>query len=256
MAFTLLPTVVSLSPRAGSLAGGTLLTIFGNGFSLKPEEVTVSNGPSKCTVTSSTITQIQCYTQSRNTPVISNVTVTVNGLQTPPSDHTTFTYSSTLTPRIDYVTPTNPIGPSNIISVYGTGFPLKASDVTVVIGNSTCDVTSLTRYSLRCRIGPLTAGVHNISIVIHPTGRAMFGIDASRSVNSLALVSNISPSEGSVYGGTTVTVTGNGFDSRPGQTTIQIGLYECVIQRVTNSNITCITSRHTAGSHQVRLWRL
>jgi hypothetical protein len=181
------------------------------------------------------------------------VTVTVNNLQTSPSAYSVFTFSEALTPQIDYVTPTNLIGLSNVLSFYGKGFPLQAADVTVTIGNQTCDVISLTQYSLQCRVGPLIAGVHGISLIVRPSGNAVFGIDAVKSVSSLALVSGISPIEGSLYGGTIVTITGNGFDSRPGQTTVRIGLYECAVQQVTNNKITCITSKHDSGSHLVRL---
>jgi len=244
---------VSLSPRAGSLAGGTLLIIYGNGFSLRPNENSVNIGGYDCSVTSSTVTQIQCRTMSRNAPMTSNVTVTVNNLHTLPSHNSIFTFTEALTPRIDYVTPTNLIGSSNIIFFYGKGFPLQASDVTVAIGNNTCHVISLTQYSLRCRVGQLTAGDHGISAIIYPSGSAIFGVDAVKSVSSLALVSGIFPSEGSLYGGTIVTITGNGFDSRPGQTTVRIGLYLCTVQRVTHSKITCVTSKHVSGSHQVSL---
>jgi hypothetical protein len=59
------PKVDSLSPRSGSRAGGTVLTLRGHGFSMDEEDISIAvgaDGTIPCTVLSSTLEEITCVT--------------------------------------------------------------------------------------------------------------------------------------------------------------------------------------------------
>lgn len=254
MMFILLPTVASVSPWSGSLAGGTVVAITGAGFSQTPEGNIVKIGPTNCTILSTSSSEIKCVTQSHLQSKKLNVSVIVNNKESICVSRVgcAFTFSDSSTPRIDYVTPDSIIGDHNVINFYGTGLLAKDSDITIKFGNESCKVLSATPYAIICSIGTVVAGSHGISVRIDPKGYAMLDVDAAQAIVSLALVSDISPTEGSEYGGTEVTISGNGFDPSPGQTTVLIGGNKCVISKVTNSKIICTTSAHKAGSFEVK----
>lgn len=60
--FYLLPAVSSISPAMGSVAGGTVLTITGTGFSNNVSRNVVYAGGQPCTVISADFTSLQCVT--------------------------------------------------------------------------------------------------------------------------------------------------------------------------------------------------
>jgi hypothetical protein len=65
--YTYTATVLSASPRSGSLEGGQVLTILGSGFNhTNPEENLVFLGPLPCAVTTASSSQIQCVAPQRN----------------------------------------------------------------------------------------------------------------------------------------------------------------------------------------------
>ena len=53
--------IQSITPNSGSLHGGTLITIIGNGFTSKSN---VHIGNSICRVTSASISQLECITSA------------------------------------------------------------------------------------------------------------------------------------------------------------------------------------------------
>lgn len=60
----MLPSVAVVSPTAGSVAGGTVITLSGSGFSTNLTQNIVFAGGKPCTVLSATVTQITCRTSA------------------------------------------------------------------------------------------------------------------------------------------------------------------------------------------------
>ena len=137
--FILLPTVQSISPQAGSMMGGSILTINGDGFSPNPD---VKVGGAPCQILSSSYTQIKCQTAASSTLQSFPVVVRVHGMESYCTSSCMFTYSAAKTPRIDSLTPSAIVGDDNIIHIYGSGLPSKTSDLDIKIGNTSCTVTS------------------------------------------------------------------------------------------------------------------
>lgn len=89
----------SLQPSSGSLAGGTLLTITGNGFAAGNTNVML--GPYPCTITTLTPSMVTCLTHAfKETQV--QVNIKVFGVNYPPLS---FNYTRSQTPNITMVSP-------------------------------------------------------------------------------------------------------------------------------------------------------
>lgn len=246
--FTLQPTIQSVSPQTGSVVGGSILTITGDGFSPNPV-VQMDGAP--CQILSSSYTQIKCQTAARNASQALPVVVKVNGMESSCASSCTFSYSAAKTPRVDSVTPSAIVGDDNTIRVYGSGFPSSASDLKIKIGTTSCIVTSSSQYSASCQVGSVVAGKHDLKILVGTQGFALFEDGASTVIDSLAIVTSITPTEGSIMGGTELSIKGSGFDATAGHTTVKIGANLCTVVRVTASEVVCRTSAHDPGSFEV-----
>lgn len=246
--FILLPTVQSVSPQTGSMMGGSILTINGDGFSPNPD---VRIGGAPCQILSSSYTQIKCQTAATSTSQSLPVVVKVHGVESYCASSCMFTYSAAKTPRVDSLTPSAIVGDDNTIRIYGSGLPSRASDLDIKIGNTSCAVTSSSEYSASCWIGSVVAGTHDVKIHVVTQGFAMFEAGASPVIDSLAILLSITPTEGSIMGGTELSIKGSGFDPVPGRTTVKIGVNFCSIVRVTSSEVICRTFAHDPGSFEV-----
>jgi len=67
----------------------------------------------------------------------------------------------------------------------------------------------------------------------------------SQKITGVASIGSITPSTGSVHGGTEVRISGNGFSSA---TTVKFDNVECEIAEFTVNSIVCITGEHAAGT--------
>lgn len=90
----------SLQPTSGSLAGGTLLTITGNGFAVG--NTSVKLGPYPCTIMTVTPAMVTCLTRAFNEAQV-QVNINVFGVNYPPLS---FNYTRSQTPNITRVSPT------------------------------------------------------------------------------------------------------------------------------------------------------
>lgn len=90
----------SLQPSSGSLAGGTLLTITGNGFAAGNTSVML--GPYSCPIMTLTPAMVNCLTHAFNETEV-QVTIKVFGVNYPPLS---FNYTRSQTPNITTVSPT------------------------------------------------------------------------------------------------------------------------------------------------------
>lgn len=228
--------------------GGSILTIKGDGFFPNPE---VLIGGAPCRVLSSSYTQIKCQTAVKNASLSFPVVVRVQGAESNCASSCTFIYSAAKTPRVDSVSPSAIVGDDNTIRIYGSGLPSKASDLDIKIGSTSCMVTYSSQYSASCRVSSVVAGKHDVKIHAAGQGFAMFEAGASAVIDSLAILSSIIPTEGSIMGGTELSIKGSGFDPTAGHTTVKIGANFCTIVRVTSSEVACRTSAHGPGSFEV-----
>ena len=112
-------------------------------------------------------------------------------------------------------------------------------------GSVAAVVTAVTDSSVTFTPPELPAGDYNVIVVVAGSGHA----DASGSVvTSQALADTVTPSSGSVHGGQTIVIAGNGFSGNMEDTTVAAGTESCDVQDVTPASVTCITPAGAEGS--------
>ena len=123
----------SISPTAGSMEGGTLLTIAGSGFTFFTSRVTVSLGTVPCDVVTATLSEITCRSGASLVAMDTTVPLSVLINNTPASTSVMYSYATTATPTITSLSPGTNLNGGETIEIVGTGFGTVASDLTVQI---------------------------------------------------------------------------------------------------------------------------
>ncbi|XP_075128051.1 fibrocystin-L-like [Leptodactylus fuscus] len=224
------PAVAALLTPSGSVLGGTLLLIQGNGF--HPVNTTVQVGGAPCPVTAVTPGSLQCITPPSTIAKITSVNIRIPSTAYPPIN---FIYSEADTPTITSILPdTGPPG-TNII-VFGSGFGLDASKMTVTIGNATCSIIAASDSQLNCTVGDHWGGTFPVSF------QNMKGFARSKVRFTYELtMTGVSPSQGSLGGGSVLTIVGSGFNKR--QSKVFVCNAECKVdhERSSASFLYCAT---------------
>lgn len=123
------------------------------------------------------------------------------------SDFCMFKYSPTSTPMVDLISPSSARS-GDSIEIRGSGFSQKLEEIYITFGDVECQVTSSTETTIHCTLSESFAGPKPLYLQVSSRGTAnTTGIVLDY---SLELVS-INPSEGSIAGGTLVTISGLGF---------------------------------------------
>ncbi|XP_051791551.1 fibrocystin-L-like [Erpetoichthys calabaricus] len=240
--FVLLPTVDSISPSAGSTTGNTRVTILGSGFS-GSVSVTVVGMP--CSIVSFSYTSIICDT-APSAESAGNVQLSVNGIPAACYSDCKFHYTDSSLPQVDSVSPDTVDSSSAVLSINGTGFGSDPDDVLILIGDFTFHPSQVTETEITCPIGPLPAGSYILNVVVMSKGLAAGNI----AIFSLA-TATLSPNSGSILGGTTLLITGNGF--YPNYTTVTVGGILCAITNITTSEVKCTTAANNQGNANVNI---
>lgn len=160
------PVVEMVSPRAGPLAGGSLLTILGTGFQTG---ATVKVGQLPCTdVTVVDQSEIHC-TLPANRSGSKSVLVTNSDGQSGVLEGA-YTYRSA--PTLKFITPTRTsvvsLGFKKILWLQGLGFD---SGATVTVGNLQCSIVLISRILIGCELpAGLTANTYSVSVT-NPEGQ-------------------------------------------------------------------------------------
>ena len=204
------PTVTSVSPSAGSTAGGTSVTVTGTGF---VSGATVTIGGTACTsVVFASATSLSCTTPAKSAGA-QNVIVTnpstLTGMATG-----AFTYAAA--PTVASVTPSSgSAAGGTAVTVAGTGF---VSGATVTVGGAACtSVVFGSATSLTCTTPAGTAGAQNVvvtnpsTVAVTKTGGFTYAaITYSITYSGNGSTAGTVPSSGSyTAGGAAHTVSGN-----------------------------------------------
>jgi hypothetical protein len=236
--YVALPTVTSVSPNDGPLAGGTV--VFVTGTSLTGASVVHFGTTAATDVTVTSDTSLMATAPAGTGTV--DVTVTVPGGTSATSSADQFTYVAA--PTVTGVSPSS--GPSSggtAVMITGTGFS-SATEVDFGIGNSTgFTVNSDTSITATAPSSPAGAGPVDVT-VIDPGGRSA---TSSRDVFTffvLPTVTAVSPTAGPVAGGTEVLVSGTGFTP---STAVEFGSTAGTAITVLSSSLLVATSPAGTG---------
>lgn len=123
-----------------------------------------------------------------------------------------YAYRTFTTPYVKSISPSRGTG-GQTVTIYGSGFSSKKTDMHVTIANSTCSVVTSSETRLTCVLENRPAGIYNVILLVK--GKGLSAYPTSKPVtflyeNSLA---SVSPNDCGHGGGRVVSVKGHGFDS-------------------------------------------
>uniref|UniRef100_UPI00398F2CC2 PKHD1 like 1, tandem duplicate 1 n=1 Tax=Pristiophorus japonicus TaxID=55135 RepID=UPI00398F2CC2 len=244
--FTYQLEVTSISPSMGSTEGGTILTISGYSFT---HNSTVLIGEKTCLLLKESPVKMKCSTPAASVGVY-NISVIANGISSTVPFF--FTYIDVKIPVISQITPTisSVTGGSNL-TIYGSDFGNRSEDSFVFIGSSECLILGWSTNSITCRLPSLPPGNYSIYTKAHVSS------SVNASIEYVLRVTEMTPLQGSLYGGTKITISGSGFSPTPEDNIVQFGSVPCHITFASPNILKCVldpTGRSfiitNNGSHQ------
>ena len=232
--------IIGISPKMGSVGGGTLVTVTGEGFYTSVDKwegspITIAGKP--CSVKKSSSDKVVCMTSAGTDNLEGNVEMTVNSVTASSSD--TFKYDPSLSPQLQSFSPTSgTVKGGGNLTLTGSNFGIGAYG-TVKIGNAACEIVAWSDKKIICTIPPVMHGDHEVIVDVPAKGFAKNSGGQTFSVNFK--ITNMSPKVGSTLGGTKVKITGLGFDDCS-DLKIKLGeKFECMIDTCKDTEIFCTT---------------
>jgi gliding motility-associated-like protein len=233
------PTISSISPTAGSTAGGTAVTITGTNFTGATGVTFDGIAATGLTVNSPTSVTVNA---PAGTAGVKDVMVTTPG----GSATATNAYTYIGTPTITSLSPTaGSTAGGTAVTIIGTNFTGATAVTFGGVAATGLTVNSSTSVTVNAPSG--TAGAKNV-MVTTPGGSAT----ATNAYAYIAppTITSISPSSGSVAGGTFVVITGTNFTS---SATVTFGGMNASVQSTSPTTITVNTPAGTVGAKDVTL---
>jgi hypothetical protein len=228
--------------------GGYAVKLTGAGFPLQTDQITIEICGKNSTIASANNLEVEFYVPSCATQTLETVTVTVNSIQ---DTSLTFNYGApSSAPTVSLLNPAsaNP-GIKGTIEIIGTNFGTDSSLIKVFLSNATGKIYQLPVLSLNDtnikaglpggREGPFTLQVNHLNY--GDSIPATVGADA---FTYAFTVFSVSPSTGSYYGNTLLTITGENFATASQQTLVYVGdtlNWFCTVESITATQIKCRT---------------
>jgi hypothetical protein len=206
-----LPVVTSLSPTTGPIAGGTVVTITGTGFT-GATSVTFGGTPAAVTaVTATTIT----VTAPAHTAGTVDVLVTTPSGTSANTAADNFIYTSG--PTVTSISPkAGPVEGGTLVTITGSGFTGATS---VTFGGTSVTPTVVNDTTITATSPARAAGTVDV-LVVTPLGTSANTAADDFVYGGGPIITSISPTNGPQAGGNTVTITGTGFT---GATSVTFG---------------------------------
>jgi hypothetical protein len=242
--FVLLPNIDMVMPKAGSTTGMTRVTIQGSGFMSSPEGVEVFMGDFPCKVLSVTYTAIECETSPAPQQLVL-VDILIHGVPAQCQSNCSFSYLENIAPYVTGIFPNSIQGYGNVL-IKGERFGTVLEEISIFIGSQQFRVIDVNENNITVLMTPLEAGLHSLSVVVGSKGLALGNLTISSPA-----VASVSPTSGSIAGGTTLMITGNGFS--PGNTTVTVGDQPCQITFISSSEVYCSTPAGRAGTANLKI---
>lgn len=155
-----------------------------------------------------------------------------------------FTYVTGIGPIISSVSPNIVSGSApNDFVISGSQFSNGDLKPTVKIGDADCLYIQHTSTSISCQSDALGHGIFNARVFVADIGGSE--ITQNSEILSELSIESISPTSGSVLGGTDLEITGTNFGTDPSVVEVTLGDKKCAVTNVTDTTILCRTSSFT-----------
>ncbi|XP_051729532.1 LOW QUALITY PROTEIN: fibrocystin-L-like [Ctenopharyngodon idella] len=234
--FTHLLGVTSINPTTGSVAGGTILTVSGYGFS---NDTAVTIGTQPCNIIEVELFQLRCIVPAGSE---GEQTVTVTTAEMTAISNGSFTYSNTLTALITSVSPqTTTVFGHRILTILGTNFEVQTNGSSVLIGEAECELLQWTNENITCLLPTLPPAMYNVRVRVGNQGYPLTSAGVNTTIAYVLEVTSFSPSLGSLYGGTTITITGSGFSPVAADNNVTLGDTQCRVTAASDHQLECVT---------------
>ena len=180
------------------------------------------------------------------------VTVWVNGYLSSCDDASgcEFEYDSSFTPTLVSVVDAL-IDGDIVLTITGTGFTDDIEDYDISVGERNCAVTTASTSSISCTLENGPAGDLEVIFYVKSKGKATGSLVYTLELSILS----VTPSSGSVGGGTKIAIAGTGFpNSLDGWSNglVQIGGNSCKITETSFTEIKCITPPESSSRRHKR----
>jgi hypothetical protein len=227
------PTLTGLSASNGTI--GSSLTITGTNFHTALAGNVVKFGTTTATVTAATATSLT-VTVPAGISGTQNVTVAV-GSQT-----NTGTNNFEVKPVITSFSPTGTYEGTSF-TIAGTGFDTTPANNTVMIGSTAATVTAATATSLTVTVPVMTIGSYATTVKVGNQ------TSASSSFNVTPGVISLGSSNGII--GSSLTLTGKGFDTTPANNTVKFGTTTATVTAASATSLTVTVPAAISGTQNV-----
>jgi len=241
------PSVSSVSPSGGPLAGGTTVTITGTGFTGTTAVNFGANLGTAIVVNSDT--QVTCKSPAGAAGPV-DVTVTAPGGTSPVNANDKFTYYDV--PTVTSITPNAGLtAGGTTVTIVGTNF--GATSVTSVkFGSIAATTVTVSTPTTLTAVSPAqAAAVVDVTVTTPGGTSATSAADKYTYVAPQPVVLSLSPTSGPMAGGTTVTVTGVGLT---GATAVAFGAVAGTgVHVLSDTSLTVVSPSHAAGAVDVKV---
>ena len=235
------PTIGSVTPEVGLVAGGQSVTVTGSGFAAG---MTVTIGGVAVTPTSVTPTSFTLIAPAESAGLVDIQVTTLDGTSALTAADE-YTYG--ILPVISALTPSGGlVGGGQAVTVTGGGF---TAGMTATVGGTTVTPLGASATSFTFTAPAEVAGVVQVQVTT-AFGASAFNAADEYTYETLPVISAVTPSAGPVTGGQVVTVTGSGFVAGMSATIGGIGVTP---SSITASSFTFTTPAETAGYDQIQV---
>ena len=231
------PLVRSITPASGSVSGGTVLTLYGDGLSERVGDLDVRLGTSRCRVVATNVSHITCISSAAaalSTDSTVAIDVKVRGVQASCPTSCTYNYAMANTPKLSFAQIVSTTASKWQVKVQGENLATPSSQNTIFIGSTPCIPTG-TGSSLEviCESDPPLSGTQVVTL-LHSDGAAAGTPTISGTTLS---VSSLTPTTVSLAGGGELTIGGGGFSAS--DSTVTVCGTACPVTSVAATELKC-----------------
>ena len=242
--------ISDFTPKEGSAAGGTKVTIKGSGFTGSSGLVRI--GAIECKITRMTYEEIECSTGKLSSLETNTWALSVlinNDAAACNQSECRFKYDPATTAVVYDILNKEIRSSAEQITIAGNLFGSDASKISVAVGPTACNITSVNNSHIVCMVYGAPAGTHKLHVYKSPSGAAWF--NTSDTVQCIASVAGVNPNRGSIHGGTEISIDGVGFDPTFGRVSVTVGGNQCNVKSVTYTKVICSTPAGTGSQNVV-----
>lgn len=253
--------VTAINDPTGGSNGGYVRIITGSGFPTDISKISVTICSALSTIITSSSTSVSFYVPECLTNGSTTVTVAVGGL----TDSSLFFGYGDITnaPAILGLTPktANP-GSKGTMIINGVNFGSSSTGVKVFLTDNSgrpyqLNVLDFNSTGIKVGLSGGLAGDYKVKVNIPALGDSVAFSAGDDIFSYKVTVTSVSPSTGSINGGSLITITGTNFDTTAQQTLVFIGQtinWICSIESITSTTITCrvpaISEDYSPGAAQ------